>query len=400
MTAKECLQHPWIAGSLSPSSGLSTVVASASGSLISDSNHSMLDNETKSVIDTSDSNCKDSLNSKMVSCESDSSENQTEQSKTIELTSDKNFPDFQSEELEVIPEMDSEVLNRRQDSELPNRTGSTDELKHSELSQRLHENENEVEMDVKSESSSNTELSGSKMQVSHSKIEPMHSDLELSYSNMDVSFTKEDLGKGNSDRTEENICETKNTKGQNIFNFDNEDTIMSNRSASENETGHIDGQNISSLHNMSKIFKSVEIVVRNEDQDTEMSSPGVIEIGLKDVSKSDSKTGWEKFDNCNKPVLGSEENENLADSNVKVSENPHKRGMCNDTSASLLSPTSGSETVDEIQYEFISVSKRVKNYEEALSPQKSPQISPKSPRSPRVSRFQRRSNHHNTPKSS
>ena len=363
MTAKECLEHPWITGSLSVTGNLSSRIDQVSfeqGTGVTESldsllNHSNLDNQTKTLTDSSDALSSSSQeitqDSSMAISESKSSvcsdlssivsncncSNNTSADKHIhvELTSEK--------ELESLDEEDSEVVNQI---------------------------EAEVDMDTKSE---------------------LHNSME-------ISFTKDDLEK-ECEKNEESISANE-TISQHSSYLVNEDTEMRNRSASESDSSFVDRLNSSNLDNSHNSDNTVQIVVKdttNEASDMELTSPGVIEIDLHGVSASSSLT----------PEITTKENnsnDNATDnvpsdsqSNTKISENPYKRGMCNDSSPSPVVTSKQSE--DEIQYEFISVSKRVRNYEDALTPQKSPQISPKSPRSPRISRLQRRSSHHNTPKS-
>lgn len=67
----------------------------------------------------------------------------------------------------------------------------------------------------------------------------------------------------------------------------------------------------------------------------------------------------------------------------------HKRGMCNDST----SPGAENSGNNETEYEFVSVSKRVRSYEDSLA-SRSPPFSPKIPRSPRISRHSRYHQHH------
>lgn len=66
-----------------------------------------------------------------------------------------------------------------------------------------------------------------------------------------------------------------------------------------------------------------------------------------------------------------------------------KRGMCNESST-----TGNAENNDEEEYEFISVSKRVRSIEESFNTSGSPPFSPKIARSPRVPRHSRHHQHH------
>ena len=415
LTAKECLQHPWITGSLSASSSLSTVVGSvsteqnASGSTISLSNHSIHNNEHKSMVDSLDSSHGDTSteNSKMVTSDSKSSvssdvlnsENQTGKSDLTELTSDKESISLEMGDSEVLnPVCDSKVLDEKQNLSIGREIDDT--VVENKTKELLNQNEKEIHMDTKSEAQSNIDFSHSNMELSHSEVEISHSNMELSHNHMEISFTQEDLANKISDRTRGNICDSKNISEQNICSSENKNTNVEYKTASENKSTFIKGKNTSSgyVENMSKLYNSVEIIVKNDEEDMEMTSPGMGEINLQSDSSDVDKTVLESFSKGNNSYrfnFDDEENETSASSSVKLSENPHKRGMCNDSIPSVVTPVNSNETDDGIKYEFISVSKRVRNYEQALTPQRSPQISPKSPRSPRIARLQRRNSHNN-----
>ncbi|XP_052799636.1 probable serine/threonine-protein kinase fhkE [Mya arenaria] len=68
-----------------------------------------------------------------------------------------------------------------------------------------------------------------------------------------------------------------------------------------------------------------------------------------------------------------------------------KRGMCNDNT-----PTSGDsrDAINEEDYEFISVSKRVRSIEDSMGSPITPPFSPKIQRSPRIRRHDRSQHHH------
>ena len=395
MTARECLQHPWVTSSPSTTTSLSSEEEqSASESHIQNSmlDHSMLENQnlTKNLTDSSDNLSTSSQevtqnsnmvtsdtniltsDSNMVTSDSKSSvsssildstcgENKTDRINTIELTSDKESVVHEMENSENLNQIEgSEVLNQSKDFE------------------RQNPSETEVDMDTKSETQSI----------------------------MDISFTKDDIERNTFEKIEESKYENEFSFEQNNSYFVNQDTEMRNRSMSETESIVIEKLNNSNLENVLKSSSSVEIVVEDNtvlDALDQHVNPQVIEIDLQGGSDSGSVTPQESLSRvANSSSSGSDNTlcDSSSTSNIKINENPYKRGMCNDSSPSAMATTNSNQSEDEIQYEFISVSKRVRNYEQTLSPQKSPQISPKSPRSPRVRRLQAKISHLNTPKSS
>lgn len=68
----------------------------------------------------------------------------------------------------------------------------------------------------------------------------------------------------------------------------------------------------------------------------------------------------------------------------------HKRGKCNEP----VMPGTGNAENEEEEYEFVSVSKRVRSYEDTLAHTKSPPYSPKISKSPRIARHARHHQHH------
>lgn len=68
----------------------------------------------------------------------------------------------------------------------------------------------------------------------------------------------------------------------------------------------------------------------------------------------------------------------------------HKRGMCNE----LASSEADNMMNDETEYEFVSVSKRVRSIEDAAPSSRSPQFSPKIQRSPRIGKRSRNNHQH------
>ena len=412
LTAKECLQHAWITGSPSSSSSLSTVVGStgveqdASGSTISLSNHSINDNRHKSMVDSLDSSHDDTSteDSKMATSDSKSSvsssdavnsENQIVKSNLIDMKSDKKSIGLEMGDSEALnPVGDSIEINEKQNlkigREIDDAVGEN-KTKEFEL---LNPTDKEIHMDTKCEALSNIELSHSNMEFSHSDVELSHNNVELSHTNMEISFTQEDLAKDISERAKEGICDSKHIR-EKICSTENEQTNVESRT--ENKSTFINS-NSSYVENMSKLYNSVEIIVKDGDADTEMTSPGMAEGNPQSETSHVGKAGPDSLSKGNNPPRFTFDQEE-ASSSSKLSENPHKRGMCNDSIPAVMTPVNSNETDDEVKYDFISVSKRVRNYEQALSPQRSPQISPKSPRSPRIARLQRRSSH-NTPYSS
>lgn len=419
LTAKECLQHPWITGSPSSSSGLSTVVGSTvveqdiSGSNISLSSHSILDNKHKSMFGSFDSSHDGTSTdeSKMVTSDSKSSvsssdavnsENQIGRSKLIDMKSDKEsirlkMGDSNSEALNPVG--DSIDINDKQNLTVGREIdAAADENKTKEL-ELLNSTEKEIHMDTKCEALNNIELSHGNMEFSHSEVELSSNNVELSHTNMEVSFTQEDLAKEISERAQvESICDNKDIIETNICSTENEQRNVDSRT--ENKSTLINSKATSSsyVENISKLYDSVEIIVQDGDNDTEMISPSIAEGNLPAGTLHVDKTRPDNFAKGNNPPRFTFDKEG-ASSSSNLNENPHKRGMCNDSIPSVVTPVNSNETDDEINYDFISVSKRVRNYEQALSPQRSPQISPKSPRSPRIARIQRRSSH-NAPYSS
>ena len=356
MTAKECLQHAWITGSTSLSDRLSSHTESVSeeqGTIKTESpdtilDHSRLDNERKTLTDSTDTlsslSQETTQNSSMVTSESKSSVS----SNFSNMLSSSESPSDNNTHIELTRENDLETL------------------------EVVNQQESAVDMDTKSES----------------------------HSNMDISFTKEDFEKDTSicEKNEDTICENERMSEHDSC-LVNEDTEMRNRSLTDSDSSFVERLNTSN-RDMSSSSSSVQIVVKDvtsEVSDMELTSPTVSELGLFGVNASNTEVQENSTKECNSSDNVGEDVLSDAQNNLKVSENPYKRGMCNDTELSpVVTPSNQSE--EEFQYEFISVSKRVRNIEETLSPQKSPQISPKSPRSPRISRLQRRSNH-NTPKS-
>ena len=356
MTAKECLQHVWITGSQSLSDRLSSHAESVSeeqGTIKTESpdtilDHSRLDNDRKTLTDSTDTlsslSQETTQNSSMVTSESKSSVS----SNFSNMLSSSESPSDNNTHIELTRENDLEAL------------------------EVVNQQETAVDMDTKSES----------------------------HSNMDISFTKEDFEKDVNicEKNEDTICENERISEHDSFSV-NEDTEMRNRSLTDSDSSFVERLNTSN-RDISSSSSSVQIVVKDvtsEVSDMELTSPTVSELGLFGVNASNTEVQENSTKECNSSDNGGEDVLSDAQNNLKVSENPYKRGMCNDTELSpAVTPSNQSE--EEFQYEFISVSKRVRNIEETLSPQKSPQISPKSPRSPRISRLQRRSNH-NTPKS-
>ena len=374
--------------------GSADVEQEASTSTTPLTNHSINDTDRKPMIDSSDSSHDETSTdqSNMVTSDSKSSvsssdavnsENQIDRNTIIDMKSDHESIDLVKGGSESVHPVEGSVeINENPNVQVEREVDSENEHKTKEL-----ELEREIHMNIKCEAPSNIEVLHNSMEFSHGEEELSNSNVESSHTNMEISFTQDDLAnEDHSERLkEETICDSKIISETNIV-YSTENKQLNVESRTNNVSPHTKGKAASSSYvsNMSKLYNSVEIIV--QDEDTEMTSPVTSEDSLHTPTSLDS---YAKGNNAKKFTFDKEE----ASSSEKLSDNPHKRGMCNDSIPSVVGPVNTNETEDEINYDFISVSKRVRNYEQALSPQRSPQISPKSPRSPRIARLQRRSSH-------